>query len=45
MFSQSEQRNMSSNVLGFFSLTLAARGSASQFVNSAASVGCISEGL
>lgn len=45
MFSQSEQRNMSSNVLGFFSLTLAARGFASQFVNSAASVGCISEGL
>lgn len=44
MFSQSEQRNMSSNALHFFSLTLAARGSASQF-NSAASVGYIFEGL
>lgn len=45
MFSQSEQRYVSSNALGFFSLTLAARGSASKFVNSAASVGCIFEGL
>lgn len=45
MFSQSGQRNLSSNALVFFILALAAKGSASQFPNSAASVGCISEGL
>lgn len=45
MFSQSGQRNVSSNALGFFSLALAAKGSASRFVNSAESVGRISEGL
>lgn len=49
MFSQPGQRNVSSNALScwvfiyiFFSLALAAKGSASQFVNSAESVGCIS---
>lgn len=45
MFSQSGQRNVSSNALVFFSLAVAAKGSASQFVNSAESVGCIFEGL
>lgn len=43
MFSQSGQRNVSSNALFFFfSLALAAKGSTSQLANSAESVGCIS---